>query len=230
MIRVCFSLLTFALLTSLIVDLPSFSGDRETAKVQLATAALREITKIPEKTIPPSLLKNAYGIAVIPEIFKVGFVLGGQRGIGILTIKQVNGNWSYPTFISLTSGSIGYQGGAQLSDAILVFKTPKSIKSIRDGKFTLGADASIAAGPVGRKATAATDLKLDAEIYSYSRSKGLFAGVSLEGASLKIDSKSNERYYKNKYVSTNQILSSKAVRLPNSGKQFLNEIYKRVDH
>ncbi len=126
----------------------------------------------------------------------MGFVVGGRHGRGVLIIKDEKGLWQNPYFITFTGGSIGWQIGAQASDVILVFKSRRSIEAIRKGKFTLGADAAVAAGPVGRQAEAATDTTLRAEIYSFARSRGLFAGVSLEGSSLSIDNEAVWDFYR----------------------------------
>lgn len=160
-----------------------------------ARLVLRSLAEIPEKGIPPRLFKDAAGIAVIPGMIKAGFVLGGRHGKGLLSVKNESGAWSLPSFISMTGGSIGFQAGVQSIDVVLVFKTQRSIDNIVDGKFTLGADAAVAAGPVGREASAATDGQLKAEIYAYSRARGLFAGVSLDGSVLEIDHKANAEAY-----------------------------------
>ncbi len=173
----------------------SYAMSEGTLKIQEATEVIEEILRIPEKTIPPVLLRNAQGIAIIPGVIKVGFVLGGRHGTGIVMIRDENGQWTNPAFVSITGGSLGWQIGAKSTDIILVFKTRKSVTNIMKGKFTLGADAAIAAGPVGRTAGAATDAQLKAEIYSYSRSRGLFAGVSLDGSAISIDNDANIEYY-----------------------------------
>src|SRR5205085_11303913 len=136
-----------------------------------------------------------HAVAIIPDVIKLGFVVGGQRGHGVVIIRQADGSWRAPMFVTITGGSIGWQVGAQATDFMLVFKTQKSVEGLLRGKFTLGADAAIAAGPVGRRAVAATDAELKAEIYSYSRSRGLFAGVSLEGSALQVDDRANASYY-----------------------------------
>jgi len=155
------------------------AGAGEISKVYAASAVLSEIMKIPEQAIPPFLLKDAYAVAVIPQVIKAGFVVGGQYGTGILVVRTKENKWSAPSFVTVAGGSFGYQIGVESSDLILVFKTSKSIEKIGQGKFTLGADAGVAAGPLGRRATAATDIELKAEIFSYSRSRGVFAGVAL---------------------------------------------------
>lgn len=142
---------------------------------------------IPECAIPPGLLRMARGIAIFPDLLKAGFILGGRYGVGVLLVRNPDESWGNPVFFRLIGGSIGWQIGAQSSDVILVLKSIRSLDTICGGKFTLGADASIAAGPVGRQAEAATDVMLRAEILSYSRSRGLFAGLSLEGAAIQVD-------------------------------------------
>jgi len=170
----------------------SFEG---TSKINAASEVLQEILSIPETGIPPALLHDAYGIAIIPGVLKAAFILGARYGSGILLIHSKESGWSNPAFIKLYGGGIGWQIGAQSTDVILVFKTSKSISGITKGTFTLGADASVAAGPLGRSVEAATDAQLKAEIYSYSRNRGLFVGVSLEGASLQIDTIADAAFY-----------------------------------
>jgi lipid-binding SYLF domain-containing protein len=182
------------------------SDDRK-EKILLSADILEEIMAIPEKGIPPSLLDDAAGIAIIPNVIKIGFVIGGRHGTGILLVRGEGGQWSNPSFISLTGGSLGWQIGAQSTDVILVFKSGRSIDGIMNGKFTLGADAGVAAGPVGRRGEAATDATLKAEIYSYSRSRGLFAGVSLEGSALQIDDEANASYYGRQEITGGGILT-----------------------
>jgi lipid-binding SYLF domain-containing protein len=176
-------------------------------KIELAAAVLDEIMVIPEKGIPSNLLADAAGIAVVPNVIKVGFIFGGRHGTGVLLLRDESGRWSNPAFISLTGGSIGWQIGAQSTDVILVFKNRKSIDGIMEGKFTIGADAAAVAGPVGRRVEGATDSLLKAEIYSYSRSRGLFAGVSLEGSALQIDDAANSAYYGRQDITGRAILT-----------------------
>lgn len=168
---------------------------REIARADNALRVLKEIVMAPDKRLPSDLMRNAHAIAVIPDVLKAGFVIGGRHGVGLLSIKTADGVWSNPSFISMTGGSVGFQAGVQSTDVILVFRTQRGVDSIVHGKFTLGADASVAAGPVGRDAHAATDAQLKAEIYSYSRSRGLFAGVSLSGSVLSIDNSANASIY-----------------------------------
>lgn len=192
---------------------PAFAApDEGKEKVDLASVILDEIMQIPEKGIPPSLLANAAGIAIIPNVLKVGLVVGGRFGRGVLVLRNAGGGWSDPVFISLTGGSFGWQIGAQSTDVILVFKTARSIQGILNGKFTLGADAAVAAGPVGRNMSGAVDTTLRAEIYSYSRSRGLFAGVSLEGSALQVNDDANAAYYGPAYLGPRSIISGSVAR------------------
>lgn len=177
------------------VTLAQPSANKEDAIVESAGVVLTEIMSVHVKSIPESMLADAEGVAIIPGVVKLGFVVGGRHGRGVVLVRDKNRAWTPPKFISLTGGSVGWQAGVQSTDVILVFKTRKSVEGLLDGKFTIGADASVAAGPVGRKAGAATDGKLKAEIYSYSRSRGLFAGVSLDGSVLRVDHRANNVYY-----------------------------------
>jgi lipid-binding SYLF domain-containing protein len=170
----------------------------EVATVESATEVLQTYAAIPLKGIPPALLQDAKGVAIIPNSVKLGFVIGGRFGRGVILVRQPDGSWGNPIFITLAGGGIGWQAGVQSTDIILVFKTSSSLTRILNGKgkLTLGADVAVAVGPVGRQAEAGTDGQLKAEIYSYSRSRGLFAGISLEGAGLLIDFGSNEAFYR----------------------------------
>jgi lipid-binding SYLF domain-containing protein len=215
----------------LILTLPSASSiaaGEEAGRVESATEVLSKIMEIPESAIPPVLLADAQGIAIIPGVIKVGFVLGGQYGRGVLVVRGQGGAWSRPVFITLMSGSIGWQIGAESTDFVLVFKTPRSIEGIMKGKYTLGADAGVAAGPVGRVAKGATDIELKAEIYSYSRNRGLFAGISLEGSSLQVDDKSNAAYYEKEAVRPSMILSGSEVNTPASAEKLKISLEKHA--
>lgn len=174
---------------------PAFAGQPEDDRARNAVRVLAEIQKIPEQSIPDKLLDEARAVIVIPDTIKAGLVIGGRHGRGVMSVKTANGTWSSPVFVSLTGASIGFQVGVQSSDVVLVIRNDRSLDNIVNGKFTLGADASVAAGPVGRNAAAATDGQLKAEIWSWSRARGLFAGVALDGAVLQIDDKANAAAY-----------------------------------
>lgn len=178
------------------------------SKLAEASAVLQEIMAIPETGIPPQLFRNAYGIAVIPGLIKAGFIVGGRYGTGVLSVNN-GGHWSNPVFISMGGGSVGFQIGAESTDIILVFKTARGIQAIKNGKFTLGADLSVAAGPVGRHAEAGTDVQLKAEIYSYSRSRGLFGGVAVEGAVISVNDDANAAFYGKKGNNSDDILAGR---------------------
>ncbi|HWS41250.1 MAG TPA: lipid-binding SYLF domain-containing protein [Arenimonas sp.] len=160
-----------------------------------ALVVLQAMTKMPENSIPEKLLAEAYAIAVVPKVGEVSFVFGGHYGKGLISIRGKDGAWSNPNFITVTGGSFGFQAGVQQSDLILVFTSEVGVNKIVKGKFTMGADAAVAAGPVGRNVQASTDTSFKAEILSYSRSRGLFAGVALDGSVISIDNKANVAMY-----------------------------------
>ena len=189
----------FALLAALAlllaVPATALAGAKEEAKAADAARVLGEIMRIPETAVPEKMFTDAHAIAVIPDVVKAGLIFGGRGGRGQISVRSPDGTWSNPSFIRLGGGSVGFQAGVSSSDVILVFRSPRGVDSIVNGKFTLGGDASVAAGPVGRSAQASTDEQLKAEIYSYSRARGLFAGVSLDGTWLRIDHKANQAVY-----------------------------------
>jgi len=183
------------LLVALLLPAMASASAEHLARVENAIEVMTEINAMPEQRLPAALLRDAEAIAVIPGLLKAGLLVGGRRGHGLLSVRSGDGAWSNPTFITMTGGSVGFQAGVQSVDVVLVFKSRRSVDGIVNGTFTLGADASVAAGPVGREAGAATDVELTAEIYTYSRSRGLFAGVALDGSALSIDHDANEAVY-----------------------------------
>jgi len=197
---------------------------QEEATVEQAVLVLNEIMAIPAKQIPQSLLADAQGLAIVPNILKGGFVVGVRYGKGVVVVRDSTGVWQPPTFVTLTGGSLGWQAGIQASDLILVFKTQKSVRGLMNGKFTIGADAAAAAGPVGRQAAAATDAQLGAEILSYSRSRGLFAGIALDGTAIQVDGGANRAFYGNSgFVPAGPALVPNA-QLPQSAVRLMNAI------
>ena len=186
----------------------------EIGRIAEATLAFQDIMAIPDKTVPEYLLRDAAGIAIIPRVVKVGFIVGGEYGRGVLLLRNKNGSWSNPIFITLSGGSIGWQLGAQSADFVLVFKTERSVDSVLADSLTLGVDVAAAAGPLGRRAGASTDMQLKAEIYSYSRSRGFFAGLSLDGALIQIDDEANAAFYDVEYISPRDIQGRKDLKLP----------------
>jgi lipid-binding SYLF domain-containing protein len=179
---------------------------REEARLLLATQVVEELRGQRDQAIPERLLERAYGIAVFPDVHKAAFVIGGRYGQGTLVVRNENGVFSNPVFVRLAGGSVGWQIGVQQTDVVLVFTTKAGIERITKGKMTLGADASVAAGPVGRQASAGTDGSFKAEVYSYSRSRGLFAGLALDGSALTIDAKANRSFYRTRDVTAQQII------------------------
>jgi lipid-binding SYLF domain-containing protein len=174
---------------------PAVAGVTEDERARNALRVLTDIQAIPESSIPDILFDEAKAIVVVPDTLKIGLVLGGRRGHGLVSVKTPEGTWSNPSFVKLTGASIGFQAGVQSSDVVLVFTSQRGLDSIVNGKITLGADASVAAGPVGRTTGLATDGQLKAEIWSWSRARGLFAGVALDGAVLSIDDAANQAVY-----------------------------------
>jgi lipid-binding SYLF domain-containing protein len=177
---------------------PLRADPREVRTLEAAADAVRALGEVPFRGIPRSLLHDAAGVAVIPHVVKAGLFVDARFGRGVVLARRPDGTWSNPIFITLAGSGLGFQAGVESTDVVLVFRTPASLGRILrgKGKLTLGADASVAAGPLGREAEAATDARLRAEIYSYSRSRGLFAGVSLEGAGLLIDHRANADFYR----------------------------------
>ena len=193
----------FATLCVMATCLLSFSAaaqSKEDEKIEAATKVLKDFTDMKE-SIPRDLLKITQGIIVVPKLINAGFVVGGKRGRGIAMVKLEDGSWSDPVFVTITGGSVGFQAGVQAVDLVLVFKDRSTLQNIGTGSFTLGGDISVTAGPVGRSSSASTDYKLEAEVYSYSRSKGLFAGISLGGSAIDVDQKANEAFYGEDYDS-----------------------------
>ncbi|MBA4104892.1 MAG: Ysc84 actin-binding domain protein [Pirellula sp.] len=186
-----------------------------------AEAVLSELVAIPARRIPRNMLAEAQAIAIIPRVIKVGFVVGIRRGQGVVMTRDADGEWSLPQFLTLTGGSIGWQAGVQGTDVVLIFRTRTSVENLMRGKFTIGADAAAAAGPVGRNASAATDAQLRAEILSYSRSRGLFAGVSIDGSVLEINQVANTAFYGAPSTQLPQVVPQSATDL----RLYLTELF-----
>jgi lipid-binding SYLF domain-containing protein len=193
---------------------------REDARLITATQVLEELLATPDQHVPDWLMQRAYGVAVIPEVLKGAFIFGGRYGNGVMSVRDASsGRFSNPIFITLAGGSVGWQVGATSTDVVLVFVTPRSVENFARGKFTLGADASVAAGPVGRQTEAAAGVA--AEIYSYSRSRGLFAGVALDGTVIAFDRSGNHAFYNNDAVTTAMITSNQVTTHSESARRFL---------
>lgn len=185
----------------------------EAERLRNATAVLDEIMAAKDNAIPASILEKAEGIAVFPTTVKAGFIFGGMRGRGLLSARQGSG-WSAPSFMTLTGGSFGLQIGGQAADIVLVIMNRKGVESLVRSQFKLGADASVAAGPVGRDAQASTDLQMRAEILSYSRARGVFAGITVNGSTVRADRDANERFYGTRLDAVQIVLGGAAGTAP----------------
>ncbi len=172
----------------------SANGDKETERLHSASNVLKDFGAMKEG-IPHKLIANYEGIVIIPKTINAGLLVGAKRGKGVAIVKMPDGKWSDPVFVTLTGGSIGAQIGVQSVDLILVFKHKGALARVKNGDVTIGGDLAASAGPVGRSASANTDYKFEAEVYSYSRSRGLFAGITINGSSLNIDKNANYNYY-----------------------------------
>jgi lipid-binding SYLF domain-containing protein len=205
---------------------PAWSQSREDARLITATQVLDELRETPDQNVPDWLLQRAYGVAVIPEVVKGAFIFGGRYGNGVFTARDASGRFSNPVFIRLGGGSVGWQLGVTSTDVVLIFATQRSIENFGRGKVTLGADASVAAGPVGRQGEAAGGV--NAEVYSYSRSRGLFAGVALSGTVLWFDNDATSGFY-GKDVSSDDVLKNKVTTNSESVRRFLAAVAASAD-
>ena len=208
---------------ALFVTITAVASDREddVNRTQKAAQVFQEIMNTPDQGIPSDLLGAAKCVAIIPGDKKFAFIFGGSYGRGVATCRTEHG-WSAPMFVAIDGGSVGYQIGGSSTDLVMLFMNDHALQSLMSDKFKLGADASVAAGPVGRNATAATDLKLNAEILSYSRSKGIFAGVSLDGAVMQADKSGDKAMYGDD-VNRHEILDGK-VAVPASARELVEEL------
>lgn len=219
-------LAVFVSVSALLVSPISSAATRQDTRLMTATQVLGEMQASPDQNVPHWLLERAYAVAVIPGVIKVGLGLGGRRGSGVMVVRKDNGHWTNPVFVNLTGGSFGFQIGVQSSDILLVFTTRQSTEGIVGGKVTLGADASVAAGPVGRQTAAATDVGLTAQVYTYSRAQGLFAGVALDGSALTIDRKSNAAYYNQAGILASEIIAGNTNSTPPTTTEFVAALDK----
>src|SRR3984885_3106051 len=217
---VLLSILSTAMLVAPLNSALAQTPSREEAVLITATQVLEELAATPDQRVPDWLMQRAYGVAVVPEVIKGAFVFGGRYGNGVLTVRDAaSSRFSNPIFIRLGGGSFGGQIGASSTDVVLVFVTQRSVENFARGKFTLGGDVSVAAGPVGRQTEAAAGKAAD--IYSYSRSRGLFAGVALDGTVVAFDRSGNRAFYVDDDVTTNMITSNKVTTHSESARRFL---------
>ncbi|HEY5623040.1 MAG TPA: lipid-binding SYLF domain-containing protein [Gammaproteobacteria bacterium] len=189
------SSLTAIALSTLFVATSGHSQTMEDARLASAEAIVYAFTTDPTTAIPPLLLQSARGIAIIPDVIRGGFIFGARRGRGVVMVRSDDGRWSNPSFVTLTGGSVGAQIGADSTDIVFVFASERSVRDIAEGKFTVGGDAAATAGPIGRNSTATRDMTFTAEIYTYVRSSGLFAGATIDGSRINIDHDANASMY-----------------------------------
>ena len=186
----------FSILLVCVTSAVPIAQTDEARRISDAVTVLREIMDADDQSVPASIMQKAQGIAVFPSMLKGGFVVGGQHGRGVLSARDPKtGAWSSPAFLTITGGSLGFQIGGQAVDLILVIQNRRGLEQLVSNQFKIGADASVAAGPVGRDAGASTDIQMRAQILSYSRTRGLFAGVSLNGTTIQQDRDANDRFY-----------------------------------
>jgi lipid-binding SYLF domain-containing protein len=213
-----------SLALSLLVPGPVAAGEKETDRLKESREVLIELAGMKEGA-PQDILEKAKCVIVIPGVKKAALGVGGRFGYGAAVCRTDNGAgpWGPPLMVSLKGGSVGFQIGGQESDFVLLVMNQKGVDNLLKSKFTLGADASIAAGPIGRNAEAATDLRMRAEILSYSRSRGVFAGISLEGASLRQDTKANREIY-GRRVDPRTLLLKAGTPIPAAGRGLVEAI------
>jgi len=200
------------------------TADDERERAVKAADVLSEVMQISENGIPNDLMERAEAIAVIPNMIKGAFGLGGEYGKGLISERSANGKWSAPSYMKIGGGNFGLQLGVQSTDLVLIFTNREGVKGILNGKLKLGADAAVAAGPVGRNAQVATDVLLKSPIFAYSRSKGLFAGIALDGSVVSIDESANRKAY-GKDIPAEDILSGR-VRVNNVVAPFVQALEK----
>jgi lipid-binding SYLF domain-containing protein len=219
----------FSLLIVLaLVGLPAYAQKDENNRIRNAGQVMTEILNIPDD-IPADILNKAECVIVLPSVMKAAFIVGGSYGRGVMTCRSgpdFNERWSAPSMMAIEAGSVGFQIGGQATDFVLLVMNQRGAKSILSSQVKLGADVAAAAGPKGRNASAATDVTLRAEILSYSRSRGLFAGISLEGSTLRTDNDGNERLY-GKGVSGEDIVINSKIQAPVSAKLLVSTLDRK---
>jgi lipid-binding SYLF domain-containing protein len=208
--------LAICALFTLLAAVPAVAERAQARKVEDSLDVFKTITTVPERDAVQQLMKITYALAIFPDAQKVGFLIGRQHGKGVLIVRRGSDSWSRPLFLTLSGASVGWQVGVQSSDILLFFRTHRSLDTVLRGHYTLGVDASVAAGSLGRSAGAATDTDMKAEIYSYSRTRGIFVGVSLQGVSLDVDLDANSAYYGKEIDKPSDVLQSDSLSDPPS--------------
>jgi lipid-binding SYLF domain-containing protein len=221
-----------ALSACMLLTLPMMAQQKERDRIKESGLVLRDIVEMPDKGIPHDLLDKAACVIVYPSVKKAAFVVGGSYGRGVITCrtgKGYNGPWSAPAMFALEGASFGFQIGGQATDFVLLVMNDKGARSVMSSKVKIGADASAAAGPVGRDASAATDIVLKAELLSWSRAQGLFAGISLSGSTLRSDDGANKALY-GRELSADDIVFGGKVKAPAAASGLLGELKKVSPH
>lgn len=209
-----------------LASLPAAAANRAELdeRARMAGAEFRELRNTPDRQIPADLFVRSRCVAVIPNVIKAAWVLGGRYGNGLLSCRSKDGEWSPPVHVMMTGGSFGLQFGVSSTDVVLFFMTTNSVRSLLSNKVKLSGEAGVAAGPVGREAEAATDGHFTAEIYSYARSRGLFAGLSLAGGYLGVNEEDTTEYYGKSYSSSGILFDHKVTSVPKSAWAFLGAL------
>jgi lipid-binding SYLF domain-containing protein len=209
---------------------PAAHADARTDKrLQASQRVFESFSNLSEQSIPTWLLERAYGIVVVPDVIKVALSLGGRGGRGVMAVRNPDGTWSNPVFVTLAGVNFGFQFGVQSTDVVLMLMSRQSVEGIAGGKVTLGADASVAAGPLGRAASANTDATFKAQVLSYSRNEGLFAGVALDGTVISVDDSSNAIAYGVSGILPSQILEGKVASAPPAARDFTEALARATN-
>jgi len=218
--RLVATCLSLFLAVTLVLPTQAHADSKTDQRLLRSQRVFEAFSDLTEQSIPSWLLERAYGVVVVPGVVKVALTLGGRGGKGVMAVRNPDGTWSAPTFVILGGANFGFQFGVESTDVVLVLMSRESVEGIAGGKVTLGADASVAAGPLGRSSSAATDATLSAQVLSYSRASGLFAGVALDGSVIAIDKAANESAYGISGVLASQILEGKITSVPPAAQEF----------
>jgi lipid-binding SYLF domain-containing protein len=209
---------------------PAVAASRTDQRLEDSRRVFESFSNLSEQAIPSWLLERAYGVVVIPQVIKVALALGGRGGRGVMAVRTPDGSWSNPVFVSLGGANFGFQWGVQSTELVLVLTSARSVEGIAGGKVTLGADASVAAGPVGRSAAAATDAGFKAQVLGYARNSGFFAGVALDGSVIAVDDGSNAEAYGVQGILASQILGGTAGTPTQAALDFTGALERATGH
>ncbi len=221
-----FKALLILLLALTVASAGAHADEKTDKRLEQSLKVFTAFTDLSEQSVPVWLLERAYGIVVVPQVIKGAVLFGGRGGRGVMAVRSADGTWSNPVLVTLAGGSWGFQFGVQASDVVLVLMSRQSVEGIAGGKVTLGADASVAAGPLGRSASANTDATFKAQVLSYSRSEGLFFGVALDGSVISVDEKANWSAYGQPDLLASEILEGKVKSVPAAAREFTAALNK----